>query len=90
MEGREEGAKVGAGETAASGRHSQPPVVDETSRWLFDEWGRMRKRDQDALAELKARTDAAEMRARRRYWLMLVLVFVLGGVAGALAAVIFL
>lgn len=82
-------AKVGAGETA-SGRHGRPPDVEETSKWLFDAWEKMRKRDHAALGELRARTDAAEIRAKRRYRLRLALAFVLGGVAGALAAVIFL
>jgi hypothetical protein len=81
----EEGAKVGAGETAESVRHGQPPVVDETSRWLFESWEKMRKRDHAALAELRARTDAAEIRAKRRYRLRMALAFILGGVAGALA-----
>ena len=69
----EEGAKVGAGGTA-SDRHSQPPEVDETSKWLFDEWEKVRKRDQAAVLAL-----------RRRYRLRLALAFILGGVAGALA-----
>lgn len=45
---REDG-KVGAGETAAR---------DETSVWLFEEWEKLRERDQAALAALHARVDA--------------------------------
>ena len=66
-------AKVGAGGTA-SGRHGQPPAVDGITRWLFDEWEKVRKRDQAAVLAL-----------RRRYRLRLALAFILGGVAGALA-----
>lgn len=66
-------AKVGAGGTASS-RQGQPLAVNETSKWLFDEWGKARKRDQAAVLAL-----------RRRYRLRMALAFILGGVAGALA-----
>ncbi len=78
-------AKVGAGGTA-SGRHGRPLDVEETSAWLFDTWEKMRKRDHAALTELRARADAAGIRAQRRYRLRQALVFVLGGAAGVLTA----
>lgn len=70
----EECAKVGAGETA-SGRHGQPPAVDGITRWLFDEWEKARKRDQAVVLAL-----------RRSSQVRMALAFIMGGVAGALAA----
>ncbi len=69
----EEGAKVGAGGTASI-RHGQPLAVNETSKWMFDEWEKARKRDQAAVLALQ-RSSQARM----------ALAFILGGVAGALA-----